>query len=710
LKKKKKINKSGPNKLPGKYRQLLEFFRGNPRKTFNYKQITHKLGITNEDSKQDVIKILQVMEKEETIEAIERGSYRYVPDFSLFTGKVEFTQRGAAFVLVDELEEDIYVSKSLSGMALNGDIVTVELIRQKKGSRLEGKIIEVVERTRTEFVGTVQRMKKFAFIIPDNSRIHVDFFVSIDNMNNAKDGDKVIVELVDWPIGTPNPYGSVTKILGKAGEHNTEMHAIIAEFGFKTEFEPNVLADAEGFPDTISEEEINKRKDVRKTLTFTIDPVDAKDFDDAISYRKLDNGNYEVGVHIADVSHFVRPNSALDDEAYNRATSVYLVDRTIPMLPERISNHLCSLKPNVDRLAFAVLFELDNNANIVNYWVGKTVIHSDRRFSYEEAQEVIEGNSNEYKTEIQHLNALGLKLRNQRFKNGAISFESDEYRFTLDENGKPIDVVKKERKEAHKMIEDFMLLANKTIAKHVYTKIKKTLPYRVHDSPNVEKMAFFIQTAKKFGYTIDTKSNESISTSINDMVAKTEGKVESNILHPLAIRSMEKAVYTTKDTYHFGLNFAYYTHFTSPIRRYPDLIVHRLLFDYLNNKPSPNVEDIEKACKHSSQMEQKATQAERASSKYKQIEYLSDYIGEVFEGIISGVTEWGIFVELKDNHCEGMLRISDMKGDFYEFYDKELSVVGRRTGRRFTFGDTVKVRVKKTNMNKRTADFSLIIE
>ena len=336
------------------------------------------------------------------------------------------------------------------------------------------------------------------------------------------------------------------------------------------------------------------------------------------------------------------------------------------------------------------------------------MIHSDRRFSYEEAQEVIEGNSTEYKAEIQLLNQLALKLRDQRYKDGAISFESDEYRFTLDENGKPIEVVKKVRKEAHKMIEDYMLLANKTVAKHVYTKIKKTLPYRVHESPNIEKMAFFIQTAKKFGYNIDTKSNDSISSSINSMVERTEGKVEANILHPLAIRSMEKAVYTPKDTYHFGLNFSYYTHFTSPIRRYPDLIVHRLLHDYLTNKNVYNVEDIEKACKHSSQMEQKATQAERASSKYKQIEYLSDYIGEVFDGIISGVTEWGIFVELKDNHCEGMVRISDMKGDFYEFYEKDLSVVGRRTGRRYTFGDEVKIRIKKTNMNKRTADFSLI--
>lgn len=667
------------------------------------------MGIASAAQRSEVSKILQVMEKEEIIESVERGRYRYVPDFSLFTGKVDITQRGAAFVIVDELDEDIRVSKSLTGMALSGDTVTVELIRQKKGSRLEGKIIEVVERARNKFVGTVQKMKKFAFVIPDNNKIHVDFFVSKENMNKAKDGDKVVVELTEWPIGTPNPYGQITKILGKAGEHNTEMHAIIAEFGFNTDFAPDVLADAQSFPEKISAAEIKKRKDFRDTLTFTIDPVDAKDFDDAISFKKLDNNRYEIGVHIADVSHYVRPNSILDDEAYNRATSVYLVDRTVPMLPERLSNNLCSLRPNVDRLAFAVVFEMDDKANVLKHWIGKTVIHSDRRFSYEQAQEVIEGKSKEYQREIQTLNRLALLMRENRYKHGAISFESDEFRFTLDDNGKPIEVVKKVRKEAHKMIEDYMLLANKTVAEHVHNVFKnKPLPYRVHGAPSLEKMAFFIQTAKKFGYDIKTQSHQTISSSINKMVAESEGKVEANILHPLAIRSMEKAYYTIKETSHFGLAFEYYTHFTSPIRRYPDLIVHRLLFDYLNKGNGEDPTEIERACKHSSSMEQKATQAERASVKYKQIEYLSDYVGERFTGIISGVTEWGIFVELKDNHCEGMVRISDMKGDFYEFYEKELSVIGRRTGKKYSFGDEVTIRIKKTNMNKRTADFTLI--
>ncbi|MCB9261636.1 MAG: ribonuclease R [Flavobacteriales bacterium] len=709
MKKKKKTKSGGGNKLPKLYQQVLDFFRTNPRKAFNYKQIAFQLGVTSTLQRNELISILHLMEREDIVDEVEQGKFKYMPDFSFFTGKVEMTQRGAAFVLVDELDEDIRVSKSLTGMALDSDTVTVELISQKKGKRLEGRIIEVIERARTEYVGTVQKMKNFAFVIPDNSRIHVDFFIPKGELKKAKDGDKVLVEMTDWPVGTPNPYGRILKVLGKAGEHETEMHAIIAEFGFKTEFPPQVEADANAYPDKISEKEIAARRDFRKTLTFTIDPIDAKDFDDAISMKKLDNGNWEIGVHIADVSHYVRPGSALDDEAFERATSVYLVDRTIPMLPEHLSNNLCSLKPNVDRLAFSVVFEMNLKAEVKNYWIGKSIIHSDKRFSYEEAQEVIEGKSDTHKTEVQLLNDLALKLQKKRFANGAISFESDEYRFVLDENGKPLSVTKKVRKEAHKMIEDFMLLANKTVAQHVHNTYKnKPLPYRVHEAPNLDKMAFFIQTAKKFGYEIKTQSQQTISDSINKMVEQSEGKMEANILHPLAIRSMEKAYYTTKETYHFGLAFDYYTHFTSPIRRYPDLMVHRLLFDYQHGIFNQNSAEIEKACGQSSKMEQRAAQAERASSKYKQIEYLSDFVGQEFEGIISGVTEWGIFVELTDNHCEGMIRISDMKGDLFEFYEKDLCVVGRRTGKKYNFGDTVHVRIKKTNLNKRTADFVFV--
>lgn len=649
------------------------------------------------------------MEKEEIIVSDEFGKYKYQPDFSCFTGKVDITSRGAAFVKVEELVEDVHVSPSLTGQAFNGDTVTVELLHQKEGKRPEGRIIEVVQRARTRFVGTVQKMKKFAFVVPDNSRIHVDFFIDKQHLNNCEDGDKVLVEFLDWRPGSPNPDGMITEVLGKAGVHNTEMHAIIAEFGFDIEFNAEVEAEANSFAEKISKEEIAKRRDMRGTTTFTIDPVDAKDFDDAISYKTLENGRLEIGVHIADVAHFVTEDSLLDEEAYHRATSVYLVDRTVPMLPERLSNNLCSLRPKEDRLAYSVIFEMDKTGKIFDFWIGKTIIHSNHRFSYEEAQEVIEGSSDLFKEEITTLNSIALKLQEKRFREGAISFESDEFKFKLDTDGTPLSVHKKERKEAHKMIEDFMLLANKTVAKYVYDTFKgQVLPYRVHDAPNLEKMATFIATAKKFGHIIDTKSHQTISNTINKMVAETEGKIESGILHPLAIRSMEKALYTTKDTSHFGLAFPFYTHFTSPIRRYPDLMVHRLLHLYQSGKKYTGEKSIEKACQHSSKKEVQASMAERASVKYKQTEYLSEHLGEEFDGIISGVTEWGIYVELTENHCEGMVRIADLKGDYYEFYEKELAVVGRKTGRRYTFGDPVRIQVKKTNLNKRIIDFILL--
>jgi len=668
------------------------------------------LDIRSDEKRNEIIKILELMSKEEILESEGQGKFRYQPDFTCFTGRAELTSRGAAFVVVEELEEDVHVSPSLTGQAFNGDTVTVELLHQKSGKRPEGRIIEVVERARKEFVGTVQKMKKFAFVVPDNSRIHVDFFIDKRDQMECADGDKVLVEFIDWPASSPNPNGKVVQVLGKAGEHNTEMHAIIAEFGFKTSFDADVESEAESYSERIPSDEIAKRRDMRGTLTFTIDPEDAKDFDDAISFKRLGDNKLEIGVHIADVSHYVTPGSLLDEEAYNRATSVYLVDRTVPMLPERLSNNLCSLRPKVDRLAYSVIFEMDEDANVHSYWIGKTVIHSNHRFSYEGAQEVIEGNSELHAIEIRLLNQMALKMQKRRFAEGAISFESDEYKFTLDEAGKPISVDKKVRKEAHKMIEDFMLLANKTVAKHAYQTYKgKVFPYRVHPSPNLEKMVNFVEMAKRFGHIIDTKNSDTISQTINKMVHATEGKVESGILHPLAIRSMEKALYTTKDTSHFGLAFPFYTHFTSPIRRYPDLIVHRLLHNYQLNEKRGDDMNIEKACSHSSKREIQASLAERASTKYKQTEYLSNHIGEQFDGIISGVTEWGIYVEIIENHCEGMVRIADLHGDYFEFYEKELAVIGRKTGKKYTFGDPVKIVVKKTNLNKRIIDFSVVV-
>lgn len=692
------------------YKDVLAIFRNHPREAFNYKQLAHRIESNNANVRSDVMKILEILEIEDVIEQTSRGKYRYVPNYSIFTGVADFTARGVAFVYNEELDQDIRVSPALTGRAFNGDTVTVELVTQKRGKQPEGRIIEVVERSRSEFVGTVERLKNFAFIIPDNSKIHVDFFVPNKLLKGAKDGQKVLLEFTDWPESADNPFGRVIEILGNAGEHETEMHAIINEFGFSTKFDPRAEKEANGYPDKISDTEIKRRKDLRDILTFTIDPLDAKDFDDAISFREIDNKTVEIGVHIADVSHYVYPGSYLDKEALERATSVYLVDRTVPMLPERLSNNLCSLRPNEDKLAFSVVFTMDKKtARVKDYWLGKTIIHSDRRFTYEEAQEVIEGKSEELKDPIICLNEMAYVLKDRRFSEGAISFESDEFRFKLDEDGKPLEVFKKVRFDAHKLIEEYMLLANRTVAKHVFDSYKgKPLPYRVHESPNLEKMIYFIKTAKKFGHIIQTSDEKSIAHSINAMVEATEGKLEASILHPLAIRSMEKAFYTTKETSHFGLGFEYYTHFTSPIRRYPDLIVHRQLHNYLQGKMNADQGEIEKACHQSSKQEVKAVKAERASTKFKQTEYLSQFIGQEFDGMISGVTEWGVYVELLDNHCEGMVRIKDISGDFYEYYEEELSVVGRRTKKRYTFGDMVRIKIKKTNLHKRTVDFLLL--
>lgn len=704
--KKNKGLSTADNKL---YQSILSVFRNEPRSLFNYKQVAHRLKSNTPELRISIEKVIKVLEREELVEQVQRGKYRYVPEFSIFTGIVQMTQRGIAFVYNEELDLDIRISPSLTGTAFNGDLVTVELLDQNKGKKAEGRIIEIIERERHQFVGTVEKFKKFAYVIPDNNKIHVDFYIPQGKLKDARNGDKVVIEFTSWPSNFNQPHGKVIDVLGPAGEHETEMHAIISEFGFTTEFSPRAVKESLQCPDIISQEEIKLRKDLRDVLTFTIDPADAKDFDDAISFRQLENGLMEIGVHIADVAHYVTRNSALDLDAYERGTSVYLVDRTIPMLPERLSNDLCSLKPDVDRLAFSVLFTMNDRAEVKEYYISKSVIHSRRRFSYEEAQEVIEGNSTELSDVLPKLNNMALILRERRFKEGAIGFESDEFRFELDEKGKPLRVMKKVRKDAHKMIEEFMLLANRTVATHVYKKMNNPpIPYRVHESPVPEKLELFVTMAKKFGYQIDTSSDLRLSQSINKMVAETEDKIESSILHPLAIRSMEKAFYTSQKTGHFGLAFDYYTHFTSPIRRYPDLLVHRFLYRYLHNEMGTDKAWLEKACHQSSRQEEKAAKAERASVKYKQTEYLGQFVGEEFEGIVSGITEWGMYVELKANHCEGMVRIKDIQGDFYEYYEKEISLVGRRTGRRFTIGDDVQVRIRKTNLHKRTVDLELL--
>lgn len=705
----KKKKKSRGQKVLQHYNKVLNVFEHHPRQTFTYRQIAHRVESNDLAIHDQVMKIVAILLKEDKIEEVEHGLFRYVSEFNVYTGEVDMTQRGSAYIKCEELEDDIHVGSALMGTALHGDTVTVELLSRRGGKKLEGRVVEIVKRARTRFVGTVEKVKTIAFIIIDDSKVHVDFVVRGKVVKTLNDGDKVIIELESWDLDSRNPMARVIEVLGRAGEHETEMHAIVAEFGFKTAFDHDVLDEADSLPGVISKNELKDRKDFRGTTTFTIDPDTAKDFDDALSFKKLKDGLFEVGIHIADVSHYVTEGSDLDREALERATSVYLVDRTIPMLPERLSNELCSLRPHEDSLTFSAVFELDETGKIHREWFGKTIIYSDHRFSYEDAQEVIEKGSGLYHEELITLNKIAKSIGKKRFADGSIAFESDEYKFKLDENGKPLEVIKKVRFDAHKLIEEFMLLANKRIAEFVATKHKgQPLPYRVHEAPNTEKLTVFSNMAAKFGYVINTTSHNTLAKSINKLVEETTGKPEALILHPLAIRSMEKAFYTINKTSHFGLAFDYYCHFTSPIRRYPDLMVHRLLSKYLSKQKYTQKDVIEKACAHSSKMELKAMGAERASTKYKQVEYLSDYVGEVFDGIVSGVTEWGLYVQLLENYCEGMVRIKDLSGDFYEYYERELAIIGRRTKTKFTLGDTVTIKVKRTNLQKRTIDFEMI--
>ena len=683
------------------------------KEALNYKQVSAKLNITDTASKETILDILKQQTRKGVFAEPERGKFR-LKDLKVYlTGKVDMTADGSAFIIPDdEFEKDVFVSSRKLHNALHGDKVKVYIYAKKSGRKNEGEVVEIIERAKTDFIGVIKISDRFAFVNIDDRKMMQDIFVPLSDLNGAKNGQKVQVSITDWPDGAKNPIGKIIAILGEQGENNTEMNAILAQYGFPLSFPPEVEKEANAIPEQVTEAEIKGRKDFRDTVTFTIDPADAKDFDDAISFKKLENGNYEIGVHIADVSHYVIPNSPLDKEAYGRATSVYLVDRVIPMLPERLSNGVCSLRPHEDKLCFAAVFELDDKANIITEWFGRTVIHSNRRFSYEEAQEVIETKTGDHAEEILKLNELAYILRDKKFKAGAISFESTEVKFKLDETGKPIGVFVKERKDAHKLIEDYMLLANKKVAEFIAKKgkgkQKYTFIYRSHDSPNLENLGNFALFAARFGYKINMKSDKDIAKSLNYLMEDVEGKKEQNVLTQLAIRSMAKAVYTTKKTSHYGLAFDHYTHFTSPIRRYPDVMVHRLLAAYLNNEKSANAEEYEVAASHSSSMEKRAADAERASIKYKQAEYLEENIGNTFLGIISGVTEWGMYVELVENKCEGMIRLRDLSDDFYVLDEKNYCIIGQRKKKTYQLGDEVQVKVKKVDLSKRQIDFSLI--
>ena len=692
---------------------ITDVFEKSGNKTQNYKQVASKLNLHDDESRGLILEILKEETKKGILNEPEKGKFILKQLKTFVTGKVDMTSDGSAYIVSeDEFEEDIYVAPRKLRNALNGDIVKVYVYAKNKGRKKDGEVVEILQRAKMDFTGIVNLSDRFAFFIPDDRKMLHDIFIPIDSLKGAKDKDKAIARIVDWPEDAKNPIGEITHVLGKQGENNAEMNAILADYGFPLAFPDEVEKQAEAIEETILAEEIAKRRDFRKILTFTIDPVDAKDFDDAISFRKLDNGNIEVGVHIADVSHYVKQGTALDKEAFERGTSVYLVDRVIPMLPERLSNGLCSLRPNEDKLCFSAVFELDQEANVVEQWFGKTIIHSDTRFSYEDAQEILENKTGKHSEELLKLNELAYILRERKFKHGAISFESVEVKFNLDEYGKPLGVYAKERKDAHKLIEDYMLLANKKVAEFIAKKgkgkQKLTFVYRSHDSPKEDALLSFSQFALKFGYKIDISSGRETAKSLNFLMADVEGKKEQNVLTKLAIRSMAKAVYTTKKHSHYGLAFDYYTHFTSPIRRYPDVMVHRLLELYLAGEKSVSEDEYEKFSMHSSQMEKKAADAERASVKYKQAEFLQNNVGMEYIGIISGLTEWGMYVEIIENKCEGMIRLRDLNDDFYVLDEKNYCIIGQRRKKKYQLGDEVKILVKKVDLAKRQIDFSLV--
>ena len=692
--------------------KLLQIFLNSPGKPFGYKQIARRFDVTDKTGRDTINDILKQLRKEGKIAAISEGNYVLnITESKEVEGTVDLANSRHAYVISAESEEDIRVPTESLQFAMGGDRVKVRINSTRDG-RPDGEVIEIIERVSDEVAGRLELSKNFAFVVPNFRKLYFDIFINEEDINEAQNGDKVLVKITQWPK-SPNksPIGKVIRVFGPAGENEAEINSIMAEFGLPFEFPEGVEQDAEAIPEEITEEEVSRRRDFRDITTFTIDPVDAKDFDDALSIRSLENGRWEIGVHIADVTHYIEEKSKLEKEALHRATSVYLVDRTIPMLPEKLSNGLCSLRPHEDKLTFSAVFEMDEAGRLYDTWIGKTIIHSDRRFAYEEAQEVMDTGEGDYVQELQTLNKIAKALKDKRFKNGAISFETVEVRFKLDENGKPLHVYVKERKDAHKLIEEFMLLANRKVAEFVFN-IKKrgkrfTMVYRTHDSPDPDKLTNFSLFASKFGYKVDLESKE-VSVELNKLAEQTVGKPEQSVLQSLAIRTMAKAKYTTEPLGHFGLAFEHYSHFTSPIRRYPDMMAHRLIFKYLNGEQSQDKDDYEEKCKHSSEQEKRAADAERASIKYKQVEFMQNTVGQQFKGIVSGLTEWGMYVEIEENKCEGMIRLSDLEDDFYELDAQNYRIIGRKNKRIISFGDEVWVEVKAANLNDRTIDLILI--